>query len=188
MKKLLNSETVLQVQEAVSATTLKQPVNEQTKRQSLDVFNQRSVSNEVLKGVRYLTSINNIKDTKTAYSWGQLDPALFAKNLIQVCSQVREIFRNEPRLLELSSPVYIMGDLHGNVADLLYFERTLWHIGPGLSPCSLLFLGDYVDRGSFSIEVISYLFAYKLQSPNKVSLLRGNHEIRDVQKMFTFHK
>lgn len=171
---------------------------------SLDIFSQRSVSNEVLKGLRYLTTINNIKDTKTSYSWGQLDPATYARNLIQVCNQVREIFRNESRLLELSSPVYIMGswacscfsrqqfdlpgDLHGNIADLLYFERTLWHIGPGLSPCNLLFLGDYVDRGSFSIEVISYLLSYKLQSPNKVNLLRGNHEIREVQKMFTFYK
>ncbi|KAH1016710.1 hypothetical protein HUJ04_007887 [Dendroctonus ponderosae] len=202
----INIDEMKEIQEAVSATTLKQPINEYNKRTSLDIFSQRSVSNEVLKGLRYLTTINNIKDTKTSYTWGQLDPPTYARNLIQVCNQVREIFRNEPRLLELSSPVYIMecrrfsastlsrpkmdlpGDLHGNVADLLYFERTLWHIGPGLSPCNLLFLGDYVDRGSFSIEVISYLLSYKLQSPNKVNLLRGNHEIREVQKMFTFYK
>lgn len=38
------------------------------------------------------------------------------------------------------------------------------------------------------MEVISYLFSYKLQSPAKVFLIRGNHEIREVQKMFTFHK
>uniref|UniRef100_A0A6P7HAR5 Serine/threonine-protein phosphatase PP2A-1 catalytic subunit-like isoform X1 n=1 Tax=Diabrotica virgifera virgifera TaxID=50390 RepID=A0A6P7HAR5_DIAVI len=81
-----------------------------------------------------------------------------------------------------------MGDFHGNINDLLYFEKVLWHIGPGLTPSSLLFLGDYVDRGAFSFEVIAYLFSYKLQSPNKVNLLRGNHEIREVQKMFTFYK
>ncbi|XP_030745239.1 uncharacterized protein LOC115874277 isoform X2 [Sitophilus oryzae] len=184
----INIEEMKEIQEAVSATTIKQPMNEQTKRLSMDIFSQRSVTNEVLKGLRYLTTINNVKDSKTSYTWGQLDPNIFARNLIQVCNQVREIMRNQARLLELSSPVYIMGDLHGNVADLLYFERTLWHIGPGLSPCRLLFLGDYVDRGSYSIEVISYLLSYKLQSPNKVSLLRGNHEIREVQKMFTFYK
>lgn len=82
---------------------------------------------------------------------------------------------------------HILGDLHGNVFDLLHFEGTLWHLGANLCPCELLFLGDYVDRGPFSIEVIAYLFAYKIQNPHKVHLLRGNHEIRDVQKMFTFY-
>ncbi|CAG9773159.1 unnamed protein product [Ceutorhynchus assimilis] len=184
----INIDEMKEVAEAVSLTTIKQSTNEYNKRLSLDIFSQRSVSNEVLKGLRYLTTINNITDAKTSYTWGQLDPVTYAKNLIQVSNQVREIFRGEPRLLELSSPVYILGDFHGNIADLLCFERTLWHIGPGLCPCNLLFLGDYVDRGSFSIEVISYLLSYKLQSPNKVSLLRGNHEIREVQKMFTFYK
>ncbi|KAL1494191.1 hypothetical protein ABEB36_009828 [Hypothenemus hampei] len=184
----ININEMSEIREAVSSTYLKQPINEKAKRISLNIFSQRSVSNEVLKGLRYLTTINNVKDTKTSYIWGQLDPLVYGRQLIQICNQVREIFRNEPRLLQLTSPVYIMGDLHGNIADLLYFERTLWHIGPGLSPCNLLFLGDYVDRGSYSMEVISYLFSYKLQNPNKVSLLRGNHEIREVQKMFTFYK
>ncbi|CAG9824621.1 unnamed protein product [Phaedon cochleariae] len=184
----INIDEMRQIQEAVSMTTLKQPVNEQNRRISMDLFSQRSVSNEVLKGLRYITSINKIKDPKANYTWGQLDPTTFARNLINVCNQVREVFRVESRLLELNSPVYVMGDLHGNVADLLYFERTLWHIGPGLSPSNLLFLGDYVDRGAYSIEVISYLFSYKLQCPNKLNLLRGNHEIREVQKMFTFLK
>ncbi|XP_023310381.1 uncharacterized protein LOC108912646 [Anoplophora glabripennis] len=174
--------------QAVSMTTLKQPYNEQTRKLSMDIFSQRSVSNELLKGLRYLASINKTKDLKANFTWGQLDPNTYARNLITVCNQVREIFKVEPRLLELSSPIYIMGDFHGNVADLLYFERTLWHIGPGLNPCGLLFLGDYVDRGAYSIEVISYLLAYKLQYPSKLNLLRGNHEIREVQKMFTFYK
>ncbi|CAH1962673.1 unnamed protein product [Acanthoscelides obtectus] len=183
----INIEEMKTLQEAISITTLKQPHNEQNRRISMDLFSQRSVSNELLKGLRYLTSINKIKEPKANYTWGQLDPANFARNLINVCNQVKEVFRAEPRMLELSSPCYIMGDLHGNVADLLHFERTLWHIGPGLSPSNLLFLGDYVDRGAYSIEVISYLFSYKLQSPRKMNLVRGNHEIRDVQKMFTFY-
>ncbi|XP_056644752.1 uncharacterized protein LOC130450401 [Diorhabda sublineata] len=184
----LNIDEMRLIQDAVSATTLKQPLNEQARRLSMDIFSQRSVSNELLKSLRYLTSINKIKEAASVYSWGQLDSATVGKNLISICNQVREIFRSESRLLNLRSPVYIMGDLHGNVNDLLYFEKVLWHIGPGLTPCNLLFLGDYVDRGPYSIEVIAYLFSYKLQSPNKVNLLRGNHEIREVQKMFTFYK
>lgn len=90
-------------------------------------------------------------------------------------------------MLELSSPIYVIGDIHGNFSDLMYFERVLWPLSPTLTATSLLFLGDYVDRGIYGVEVIGYLFAYKLQTSKKVYLLRGNHEIRDVQKNYSFY-
>lgn len=95
--------------EAISLTTLKQPYNEQSRKNSMDIFSQRSVSNELLKGLRYLASINKTKDLKANFTWGQLDPNSYARNLITVCNQVREVLKTEPRLLELSSPMYIMG-------------------------------------------------------------------------------
>lgn len=105
----INIDEMRQIQEAVSLTTLKQPINEQARRTSMDLFSQRSVSNEVLKGVRYLSTFNKIKEQKSTYTWGQLDPQTFGRNLINVCNQVREVFRCESRLMELFSPVYIMG-------------------------------------------------------------------------------
>uniref|UniRef100_A0A1B6DPL7 Serine/threonine-protein phosphatase n=1 Tax=Clastoptera arizonana TaxID=38151 RepID=A0A1B6DPL7_9HEMI len=79
-------------------------------------------------------------------------------------------------------------DIHGNFQDILVFQEVFWKMGPKLSPCALVFLGDYVDRGNYSCEVVAYLFAQKILNPQKVFLLRGNHEDRNIQKSYSFYK
>ncbi|RWS24255.1 uncharacterized protein B4U80_13880 [Leptotrombidium deliense] len=50
--------------------------------------------------------------------------------------------------------VYVFGDIHGNIADLLTYERNIWKTAPGVTPCDYLFLDDYVDRGEYGVKVI----------------------------------
>lgn len=104
----------------------------------------------------------------------------FARELIQVSKAVSEIFEQQPRVIFLQSPVYVFGDIHGNLEDLHFFSDNLWKLGMDLAAGHFLFLGDYVDRGMSCLEVVAYLFALKLLYPYKITMLRGNHETRDV--------
>lgn len=100
-----------------------------------------------------------------------------------ICSAVRETLLSQPALIELSAPVKIVGDVHGQYTDLIrLFEMC------GFPPnANYLFLGDYVDRGKQSLETILLLFCYKLKFPENFFLLRGNHECANVTRVYGFY-
>ncbi|KEG08353.1 serine/threonine protein phosphatase [Trypanosoma grayi] len=101
----------------------------------------------------------------------------FGRTLCSLCGEVKRILQSEPRHGSVVSPCYVFGDLHGNFWDLFYFLDNLISFQDlRYTPHRFLFLGDYVDRGEFSVEVVAYLFAMKVLAPEKVLLLRGNHE------------
>ena len=136
--------------------------------------------NQLLEALRFF-ELPLPEKHKPAFSWGtqQKDRLhLLARYIDTVARDVRKLCLAEPRCVHVHAPCYILGDIHGNYQDLIAFEKALWRIGLALSPANFLFLGDYVDRGAHSLEVITYLLAQKALCPGKIVLLRGNHEIR----------
>lgn len=79
----------------------------------------------------------------------------------------------------------IIGDIHGQFMDMMgMFHKLKKH--PGKNNTKFLFLGDYVDRGEFGVEVLAYLLALKLAYPAEVTMLRGNHETEEMTSAFNF--
>ena len=107
----------------------------------------------------------------------------FEEPVIQeVCSEAQRVFARSDLVLHLDGNIYVVGDIHGNIFDLV---RILIHVGP--PPIGrYLFLGDYVDRGEYSVEVVTLLFAFISAYPEHVFMLRGNHEFDTLNHNYGF--
>ncbi|EAU93121.2 serine/threonine-protein phosphatase PP-Z [Coprinopsis cinerea okayama7 len=108
---------------------------------------------------------------------------LKSQEIVNICQAAREVLLSQPTLIELSPPVKIVGDVHGQYSDLIrLFEMC------GFPPAAnYLFLGDYVDRGKQSLETILLLLCYKIKYPENFFLLRGNHECANVTRVYGFY-
>ncbi|XP_045592167.1 serine/threonine-protein phosphatase 2A catalytic subunit beta isoform [Procambarus clarkii] len=109
--------------------------------------------------------------------------ALDYHQLESLCSKVKEVLTEENNVVEVSSPVTVCGDLHGQFYDLM----ELFTIVGEPPETNYLFMGDYVDRGYYSVQVVSLLLAMKLRYPQRVTLLRGNHECRLTTQVYGFY-
>ncbi|KAM0682068.1 Serine/threonine-protein phosphatase PP2A catalytic subunit [Mitosporidium daphniae] len=104
-------------------------------------------------------------------------------NVQLLCDKAREILMGEGAVQNVTAPVTVCGDIHGQFWDLI----ELFEIGGPLPYTNYLFMGDYVDRGYHSVETISLLLALKVKYPACITLLRGNHESRQITQVYGFY-
>ncbi len=152
----------------------------------------RFASENTGKLLNSLTTPRETVPEKTMKRLESMRPAYLSSNgfqtdLMILCEMAKPLLENEPRCLRLQSPCHVFGDIHGNMEEIHFFSEMIWPKGVHLTPGKFVFLGDYVDRGMHSLECVAYLLAMKIRNPTKVYLLRGNHELRDVNSWDDFY-
>ncbi|CDK29126.1 unnamed protein product [Kuraishia capsulata CBS 1993] len=101
----------------------------------------------------------------------------------QLCFLSQELLMQESNIQLIDTPITICGDIHGQLHDLL----TLFRIAKDPPETKYLFLGDFVDRGFYSLETFLLLLCYKVRYPDRIFLIRGNHESRQITSVYGFY-
>lgn len=109
-------------------------------------------------------------------------PCFSEEDLINLNLEAVKHYKSASTLAEVEGDVVIVGDIHGNLHDLIRILVSFdW-----LMKKKFVFLGDYVDRGSYSLEVIALLLALAIEYPELFILIRGNHEFAGLNGAYGF--
>ncbi|KAI6192295.1 Serine/threonine-protein phosphatase [Aphelenchoides bicaudatus] len=100
-----------------------------------------------------------------------------------LCAKAREILCQEGNVQYIDPPVTVCGDVHGQFYDLM----ELFRVGGNVPETNYLFMGDFVDRGFYSVETFLLLLAIKVRYPDRMTLIRGNHESRQITQVYGFY-
>jgi len=99
-----------------------------------------------------------------------------------LCEKVKELLVEESNIQPVHTPVTVCGDIHGQFFDL----KELFKVGGEIPNTNYVFMGDFVDRGYYSLETFTLLLCLKARYPDKITLLRGNHESRQITQVYGF--
>lgn len=105
------------------------------------------------------------------------------RDLRRLCEKAKELLMEESNVQPVQAPVTICGDIHGQFHDLL----ELFKIGGEIPRTRYVFMGDYVDRGFNSVETIQLLLCFKVKYPGHITMLRGNHETKNISSVYGFY-
>lgn len=119
---------------------------------------------------------------------GQTYFAFRREHILALAVEATNVLMTQAMVLRVDAPVKVFGDIHGQYQDLMRFF-DLWGTpdeNGDIESYDYLFLGDYVDRGNHSLETVCLLMALKIRFPDKIHLLRGNHEDKWINNAFGF--
>jgi len=114
------------------------------------------------------------------------------EHIYALTEECEKVLKSNPMVLRLRAPIKVFGDVHGQYADLMRFFDLYGSpsdnkkVGGDLEGFDYLFLGDFVDRGSHSLETICLLMSLKCKFPEHIHLIRGNHEDKWINNAFGF--
>ena len=100
-----------------------------------------------------------------------------------LCEKAKQLLIEESNVQRVDAPVTVCGDVHGQFDDLMELFKT----GGNCPDTNYLFMGDFVDRGFNSVETFLLLLALKVRYPDRITLIRGNHESRQITQVYGFY-
>lgn len=109
--------------------------------------------------------------------------ALGETELKQLCDVVKDVLIEQSNVQAVRAPATVCGDIHGQFYDLM----KLFSIGGEVPKTNYVFLGDFVDRGHHSVETFQLLLCLKARYPAHITLIRGNHEARQITQVYGFY-
>ncbi|KAH3902700.1 serine/threonine-protein phosphatase SCDLUD_000284 [Saccharomycodes ludwigii] len=157
----------------IISNSIKDTVNTSTTHDNTQSNNNNTTSSSS-------SNINQLEEWIEHLSKCQI---LSEDDVSRLCKMAVDVLQYEQNVQPVNVPVTICGDVHGQFHDLM----ELFQIGGPCPDTNYLFMGDYVDRGYYSVETVSFLVCMKVRYPNRITILRGNHESRQITQVYGFY-